>query len=691
MDNQAPLQLLQDCEQHIAAGQTEKALKKLVKVPHRQYRRRFVGLSNRYKILVKEQNRGTLSTADFQTGMNKVNVALIATLGEYEGFLSGGEAKGTSDGNFPMLKVVLGAGLAMIAGLLLWKFAGLSKQRTTSICTEHRKLIHVADFQGEGRSPFSETLTGKLRRNVGTFGVEQVGYQATGSASYRDTILQKYFSGCDTSGIFVNGLWDDEVQVFLAYLDMANLQLKVPGLTVAETFILENPPNVVFSIREDARFLADLIIAMVNAYEGRTYGALKRLIALRTDTVLSLDPGLKAFVQLNIGNCYAMRGDSSAAQKSYEEVQSSGDDQLAAIAENNRTIAARVEQIMTTSPKLVRTLEVHKEEHRAIQQALLTNTTPPPQSLESETAEASAIAEVEETIKASEEEQPSEPSPPTDSEVWATVDQNDTSALLAFLDQFPDFENAPAVQEKLAQLRGEHAWNGIKDAPTIQDLRTFLTRFPNHASAAEARTKLEELERQENQEITNKKEEAEPVKPVSGQIGDYKTVTLGGRKWLAQNLNKAVEGSYCYEEKAENCTQYGRLYTWEAAKKACSQLGAGWRLPTDGEWTALADLYGGVYDGSSDGKEAYRALMKGGESGFAALLGGKRHSGGSYHHEGTYGYYWSSTAQDDDHAWVYTSVRGMVSCTATTTLRRTRGRCAASRTSRFPCGAGKWF
>ena len=36
------------------------------------------------------------------------------------------------------------------------------------------------------------------------------------------------------------------------------------------------------------------------------------------------------------------------------------------------------------------------------------------------------------------------------------------------------------------------------------------------------------------------------------------------------------------------------------------------------------------------------------------------------------------------------SIRGMVSCTATAaSLRRTRFRCAASRTSRFPCGSGE--
>ena len=33
---------------------------------------------------------------------------------------------------------------------------------------------------------------------------------------------------------------------------------------------------------------------------------------------------------------------------------------------------------------------------------------------------------------------------------------------------------------------------------------------------------------------------------------------------------------------------------WEAAKEGCKMLGAGWRLPTDAEWRAMAKEYGGA-------------------------------------------------------------------------------------------------
>ncbi|MCB9352118.1 MAG: caspase family protein [Lewinellaceae bacterium] len=105
----------------------------------------------------------------------------------------------------------------------------------------------------------------------------------------------------------------------------------------------------------------------------------------------------------------------------------------------------------------------------------------------------------------------------------------------------------------------------------------------------------------------------------------YPILELAGKQWLGRNLNLEVLGSYCYDDDSANCREYGRLYTWAAAKEACKKLGAGWRLPEDEE---VAELYQHI----GDNKSVYKTLIKGGSSGFAALLGGAGDSDGGYVH-----------------------------------------------------------
>jgi uncharacterized protein (TIGR02145 family) len=116
-----------------------------------------------------------------------------------------------------------------------------------------------------------------------------------------------------------------------------------------------------------------------------------------------------------------------------------------------------------------------------------------------------------------------------------------------------------------------------------------------------------------------------------------------GKEWTTANLNINVSPSYCYDDAEANCGRYGRLYTWESAQRACPSLGEGWRLPTDDEWRQMAKRYGGISEDSADkGKAAFTALLRGGTSGFNAVLGGNR-SDGQYARLEAHGFYWTAS------------------------------------------------
>jgi len=138
-----------------------------------------------------------------------------------------------------------------------------------------------------------------------------------------------------------------------------------------------------------------------------------------------------------------------------------------------------------------------------------------------------------------------------------------------------------------------------------------------------------------------------------GGSSDY--VELGVNKWMKKNLNVVTEDSWCYDDNPKNCKRYGRLYTWDAAVKACRQIG--WRLPNSGEWEALEYAVGGqstrlkAKNGwiddqgkSNNGTDNY---------GFSALPGGYRNPDGDYRYRdgGQWGYWWTASEYGDGIWW----------------------------------------
>lgn len=129
--------------------------------------------------------------------------------------------------------------------------------------------------------------------------------------------------------------------------------------------------------------------------------------------------------------------------------------------------------------------------------------------------------------------------------------------------------------------------------------------------------------------------------------------------WMTVNLKLKVAGSYCYGDADDGCKKYGRLYTREAACKACGLLGKGWTLLTKNEWQELAGLYGTAGKDSVEArKKAYRLLLVAGSAQFNALLGGGRGDDGTYRRLEAHGFYWTATETDSHTAWFANFAKG---------------------------------
>lgn len=139
----------------------------------------------------------------------------------------------------------------------------------------------------------------------------------------------------------------------------------------------------------------------------------------------------------------------------------------------------------------------------------------------------------------------------------------------------------------------------------------------------------------------------------------YNVVSVASQFWLASNLNYKVSGSYCYDDESSNCAKYGRLYTWQAAMKACP---AGWELPTNDDFSKLRQYLERTYgapgtmmksksfkgvDGALDGLNSF---------GFNALPAGDK-VGSKYQLLGENTYFWTSVSSDEKRAydWVLTA------------------------------------
>ena len=153
----------------------------------------------------------------------------------------------------------------------------------------------------------------------------------------------------------------------------------------------------------------------------------------------------------------------------------------------------------------------------------------------------------------------------------------------------------------------------------------------------------------------------EMTDPRDGMV--YKTTTIGGQVWMAENLNyfdiegasSSIKNDWCYWDKPENCESAGRLYTWKVAQRICPE---GWRLPTKSDWESLLQEVGAdslneiLWKGSSKLKSVSGWENEGSgtdDFGFTALPAGMKFTtstqdGFTYH--GCSSLMWAATEAD---------------------------------------------
>ena len=158
----------------------------------------------------------------------------------------------------------------------------------------------------------------------------------------------------------------------------------------------------------------------------------------------------------------------------------------------------------------------------------------------------------------------------------------------------------------------------------------------------------------------------------------YDLVAIGDQCWFAENLRTehyangdAIPGELSnsdwyetsigaqaiYNNDDSFLSTYGRLYNWHAVDDLRGLCPSGWHVPTDGEYMILemalgmseADANSGNWRGTDQGTQMKSSPSDDpswngtNTSGFSALAGGLRYSGGSFNFEGNRGYFWSSS------------------------------------------------
>ena len=237
-------------------------------------------------------------------------------------------------------------------------------------------------------------------------------------------------------------------------------------------------------------------------------------------------------------------------------------------------------------------------------------------------------------------------------------DNNNVTECMCNSDHWFDIEAANRDVEYV-RFSGKTYEVSDKPAPEPSATQNDSTSTQNDSTAAQNDTTSTQNDSTATQaDSTAAQDSSTFTDPRDGKT--YRTVKLGERIWMAENLNYEIKDSlvsncdenggcdmgfptnrpqsWCNGNKQENCDKYGRLYNFEAAKVACPP---GWHLPEVDEWPERGNGgYPAFVDyavvGWGGGKDTY---------GFSILSAGNYSAASQYFHEpgGTTTFFWTST------------------------------------------------
>lgn len=241
-----------------------------------------------------------------------------------------------------------------------------------------------------------------------------------------------------------------------------------------------------------------------------------------------------------------------------------------------------------------------------------------------------------------------------DLNAWQIAENGNTiETYRIYLSSHPSGLFASRALQKILEIEEETDWQIASVLNTSDSYQEYIDKYPNGKNRTEA-SRLRAVVKDSTKDFSGAS--GTFIDSRDGQV--YKWIEMkDGKTWMAENLNYKTPESYCYDNNESYCKEYGRLYSWQEAKKACP---SGWYLPSDEGWKKLIKTYGGYIDSEDDGKDngnpqaAYNSLIS---SEFSALLGGYRSSFGSgtspFMLVGEIGTYWSRTESGSGGAWNY--------------------------------------